>query len=251
MKRLLPVLALLVGCGTATEPPVDLPPPQWVERSPDTAAWESGIRPWPDAAANGVGGIRLEWHALDPLRVGGYRVYRADSTDAEGNPVGFALLATLEYGTTEDTAYVDTDVELGRTYYYVVHAFDRSIHRREGPPSSVARFTLEQPPVLQEPLGAVAVAPDSLYFRWSNNVGYVVLRVFEADSAAPERLLRPVWVFAGVPLDYSRPRIRYNQDGRALPLRPGVLYRWRISRVTPGRPDRGASSVWQTFWIAQ
>jgi hypothetical protein len=208
------------------------------------------VRPWPDAAANGIGGIRLEWHALDPRQIGGYRIYRTDTTDSNGTPIRFTELVTLEYGTTaEDTAYVDKAVVPWRTYYYRVHALDRSPQRREGPPSEVVRFTLEPPPVLTAPIGSVH--PDSVIFRWSGNVGYVVLRVFEADTLNPDLLLRPVWVFAGTPLDYSRPQIRYNQDGRALPLEGGKLYRWRISRITPGRPDRGASSVWQTFWLRQ
>ncbi len=156
----------------------------------------------------------------------------------------------IEYGTTaEDTAYVDNAVTHWRTYFYRVHALDRSPQRREGPPSDTVRFTLEPPPIPVAPIGAVA--PDSVIFRWSNNVGYVVLRVFEADSLNPAVLVRPVWVFAGTPLDYSRPQIRYNQDGRAQPLEKGKLYRWRISRITPGRPERGASSIWQTFWLKE
>jgi hypothetical protein len=252
MKRSLPWLALLwLGCGTPAEPPPpELEAPRWVERSPDTAAIETGVRPWPDAAANGIGGIRLEWHALDPLRVGGYRIYRSDTTDSAGNPIRFTELATLEYGTTaEDTAYVDVAVEPWRMYYYRVHAFDRSPQRREGPPSAVVRFMLEPPPVPIAPIGEVH--PDSVIFRWSNNVGYVVLRVFEVDTLNPELLVRPVWIFAGTPRDYSHPQIRYNQDGRAEPLQAGKLYRWRISRLTPGRPDRGASSIWRTFWLKQ
>lgn len=245
----LALLLLLSSCGTPTEsPPTPLEAPRWVARSADTAAFETGIRPWPEAAANGVGGIRLEWHPLDPLKVGGYRIYRSDTTDSSGRPLNFRELVTLEYGTTaEDTAYVDLSVTHWRSYFYRVHALDRSPQRREGPPSDTVRFTLEPPPVPLTPIGAVD--SDSVIFRWSNNVGYVVIRVFEADSLNLERVLRPVWVFAGVPLDYSRPQIRYNQDGRAEPLQPGKFYRWRISRVTPGRPERGASSVWRTFWL--
>ncbi|MCS7176672.1 MAG: hypothetical protein NZ960_03460 [Candidatus Kapabacteria bacterium] len=242
---------VLIGCNDATTLPEPmLPAPQWVPRSPDTAAFETGIRPWPEAAADGVGGIRLEWYALSPLEVGGYRIYRSDTTDSLGRPIRFTELVTIEYGTTsEDTAYVDRTVAHWRTYYYRVHALDRSPQRREGPPSEVVRFTLEPPPIALAPSGEVHL--DSAVFRWSGNVGYIVLRVFEVDSLNPDILLRPVWVFAGTPQDYSRPQIRYNQDGRALPLQPGKLYRWRISRITPGRPDRGSSSIWRTFWVRQ
>ncbi len=241
----------LLSCGTPTAPPPSLTlVPQWVPQSPDTAPFETGIRPWPDAALNGVGGIRLEWYALDPLQIGGYRLYRADTTDSAGIPINFRELATIEYGTTaEDTAFVDEAVTHWRTYYYRLHALDRSPQRREGPPSAIIHFTLEPPPIPLSPVGAVH--PDSVVFRWSNNVGYVVLRVFEVDSTAPELPGRPVWVFAGPPRDYSNPRIPYNADGRAEPLQAGKLYRWRISRITVGRPDRGATSFWQTFWLRQ
>ncbi len=248
--RQLWIVALLgMSCGTpTTSPPPFEQIPRWVPRSSDTAAIETGIRPWPEAAANGIGGIRLEWYALNPLEVGGYRIYRTDSTDSSGTPIGFRELATIEYGTTgEDTALVDRAVTHWRTYYYRLHALDRSPQRREGPPSEIVHFALEPPPVPVAPIGAVSA--DSVVFRWHSNVGYVVIRVFEVDSTAPDVPGRPVWVFSGTPLDYSNPRIPYNVDGRAAPLQPGKLYRWRISRITPGRPNRGATSVWQTFWL--
>ncbi|MCS6966316.1 MAG: hypothetical protein NZ473_06080 [Candidatus Kapabacteria bacterium] len=245
------LILLISGCGAPTAPPLPtLPAPRWVPRTHDTAATETGVRPWPEASADGVGGIRLEWHALNPLEVGGYRIYRSDTTDANGTPTRFTELVTLEYGTTaEDTAYVDRAVQHWHMYHYRVHALDRSPQRREGPPSEITRFMLEPPPIPIAPVGEVH--PDSVVFRWSNNVGYVVLRVFEADTSNPDLILHPVWVFAGAPMDYSNPRIRYNQDGRAKSLHPGRLYRWRISRVTPGRPERGATSIWRTFWVKQ
>ena len=78
--------------------------------------------------------IQLEWSAPDstvePFDISRYNIYRSMKS-----PVDFMDAQNLIHITAKaDTIFFDNDVELGKTYYYVVTALDRV--NNESPPSN-------------------------------------------------------------------------------------------------------------------
>jgi hypothetical protein len=78
--------------------------------------------------------IRLAWEAVPDADVAGYRVYRSTTAGRGYQPVTPAP----HPGTT----YVDSDVQPGQTYYYVVTAVDRARRANESVVSAEASATL-------------------------------------------------------------------------------------------------------------
>jgi len=248
MNKILPALVLLF-CACTDNPVAytDVATPKLVTRSNDTAVFERGIRAWPEAAYNTNGGIRIEWYSLED--VGGFSVYRTDMTDsASGLPVGFERIAKFRIGETdEDTAYVDTLIERNRRYFYSVRAFDRSVRELEGSSSDTADFLMEDPIRLINPGQSVEFG-QPVNFRWTGSPGYSVIRVYEVVNKVSETIGRPVWVYGANIASFSDPNFVYDADNRALPLIKGNKYRWRITRVSPGK-SRGAASPWRSFTV--
>jgi len=77
--------------------------------------------------------VRLAWEAVPDSDVAGYHVYRSTTAGR-----GYTRLTTaLLPGTT----YVDSTVQAGQTYHYVVTAVDRARRANESVPSSEASAT--------------------------------------------------------------------------------------------------------------
>ena len=88
------------------------------------------------------GEVQLEWSSpdtsLEPTDILCYNIFRS-----EKSPVNFMDARNLIHITTSsDTAFFDSSVELGKTYYYVVTALDRV--NNESPPSNELKVVVPQ-----------------------------------------------------------------------------------------------------------
>ena len=77
---------------------------------------------------------RLAWEAVPDPDLAGYHVYRSPTAGR-----GYVKLTPTPQ---PSTTYVDSDVRVGQTYYYVVTAVDRSRRANESVPSPEASVTL-------------------------------------------------------------------------------------------------------------
>jgi len=59
------------------------------------------------------GEVKLQWKSLTKTKLNGYRIYRGSSSDVE-----FIIGAS----NSNQPSFIDTDVEIGETYYYKISA---------------------------------------------------------------------------------------------------------------------------------
>jgi hypothetical protein len=97
--------------GAKGQPGTIIPP---TEESADKPAGTTLSIPTGLAAAAADAAINLKWHNVAGSGANGVKVYRSEKPAG-----GYAELAALK---TSDTAYSDTDVKKGVTYYYVITA---------------------------------------------------------------------------------------------------------------------------------
>jgi hypothetical protein len=107
------------------------------------------------------GELILTWDANDEEDLEGYGIYRSTTSyESSDNGTGYELVTTVDESTT---SFVDTGLDDGKTYYYVVTAFDET--GNESPYSDEARGRT----------GSEAPAGSLLWLAWV--VGLAVLFV--------------------------------------------------------------------------
>jgi hypothetical protein len=250
-------LAALASIGAAGCGPVNNPeePPAGTRMIPfagDPFA-DTGIRPDPEAmepTSAASGGIIIEWRSVDPAvsggaPVGGYYVYRSDSSDANGTPAGFVRIARIPRESAGgDTLFSDEHAPQNVRCSYLVKAYAKLDASLESAPSDTVSFTLLERPVSTAPRGDISL-PDGAPLRLEfTGPGYVALRV---DEILPENetvVLRRMWRYTGQVTDFSDPHVDYAGE----PLVPGRRYRWRVDRIIQGSPQANASR-WLTFSV--
>lgn len=240
----------IAGCGSVDAEPLP-PAPVMVPFSGDPLV-ESGIRPDPeaeDADNPQSGGILVEWRnltsaELGSVLLGSYNLYRADSVDAAGSPVGFERIASIvETPVGNDTSFTDTAVAPNVRYIYAVRAVTRS-SGAEGPLSESVDFMLTQRPVPVAPIGEIdSLDMRPLRFRYGPPIlgGDVAVHLYRVHPNNERLVIDTVWrttargTFADPSVDYTGPA-----------LVSGAHYRWRIDKIT-GRQPIGNASRWVTF----
>lgn len=247
-------LLCAAGCGDAVSP-IEKPPATRMIRFQDDPFTEYGLRPDPAAPGEDAesGAILVEWKALDPTRVGstrlgGYKLYRSETTDAKGVARDFRMIARLPVSTSgHDTALSDTLVRPNRGYSYYVTVYNRTDESVESDPSDTVRFTLSDRPVPIWPIGAVpAGAAERLRLRFgpSSASGLVAVEVDETFLENDRLVVRHLWRQRAI-ADFDDPQIEYAGDS----LMPGHRYRWRVVKIFPQGEPIGNSSRWVTFLV--
>ena len=252
-RRVLAVgIATLVsaaGCGTVDPEPLP-PAPAMIAFTSDPFD-ARGIRPDPlvPEAPGRPGAIFVEWERLDAARlggvtIGGYHLYRADSTDTQGRPGAFRRIATLTTSAlTSDTSYSDTSAAVNVRYWYAVRAFTRN-SGAEGPMSDTVHFTLTDRPIPVAPIGSLDSASFyPLRFRFGPPVlgGEVAIQLERVHRENDAVVLDTIWrarAFA----TFSPPEVVYTGPA----LVPQEQYRWRVDKVFGVQPI-GNSSRWISF----
>lgn len=245
-------LAALVVAGCSSTSPQPKPPgTSMVPFSGDHFS-DTGIRPDPDApdpTSSSSGRIIVEWHQVDNAklegaRLGGYYLYRSDTSDVNGAPLNFRRIATITGGTPGgDTIYADGDVRQGIRYSYQVSAYSKSDASLESDRSDTVSFTLLDRPVPSMPIGDITLGATPLRFGFSSP-GMVALRL---DEVLPENetvTVDSVWRYVGQVDDFSDPHVQYGGPA----LAAGKRYRWRVDRIIQGTPQANASR-WVTFSV--
>jgi hypothetical protein len=243
------VAACAGGCGTVDPEP--LPPAPHMIGFTEDLFDEHGIRPdagAPDPELPGSGGIIVEWRRLagaelGGVTVGGCKLYRADTTDSQGRPGAFSLIATIsELGVDSDTSVTDTSVDANVRYWYVVRAFARN-SGVEGPPSDTVHFSLTARPVPIAPIGELDSSSLPLRFRVGPSLlgGEVAIRLDRVHPENPSVVLDTVWR-SHTYSTFAEPEVVY--DGP--PLVAGAQYRWRVDKVFGTQPV-GNASRWVSF----
>jgi hypothetical protein len=111
--------------------------------------------------AAGVGSIALDWKGKSHWRFGGYNVYRSGTA---GGP--YARIAT----NVTTTAFTDSNVTFGSTYYYIVKTVDSSgIESASSGQVSGALLVNPRPGTLQ-----ASVSGSTLALSWPTNLGWVL-----------------------------------------------------------------------------
>jgi hypothetical protein len=240
----------IAGCGSVDPEPLP-PAPRMIAFTIDPFD-ERGIRPDPlagEADVTSSGGILVEWERLTPAQLngvtlGGYHLYRADSTDALGRPGAFTRLATLaESLVGSDSSYTDTAVTANTRYWYTLRAFTRN-GGSEGSWSDTVSYTLTDRPVPISPIGVIEDSSDEpIRFRFGpSTVGGEV--VVWLDRVHPENdriVLDTVWR-SREHAPFAVPEVVY--DGP--PLVSNEHYRWRVDKVFGTQP-LGNASRWVSF----
>lgn len=143
-----------------------------------------------DAGSPGPTEIRLEWErAPEGVAFGSYRVYRSERPGVADDP-GRSLV--IQIGNRQETTHSDTEVALGRTYYYVVELVDAKGYAT---PSNEVSATPRpnDPPVAVVLDPPYAITAESVSLSWSRNqepdfARYEIVRGKTADVLQdPER----------------------------------------------------------------
>lgn len=249
MKRLIALLFLCVqvfllqGCVERGKPIIAVGTPRFVPQSPPDSVQERGIRQDPN-----TGGIILQWFA-DP-GASGYKLYRSDTLDSDGNPVKFQMLANIGSASElKDTSTVDISVTSGvkYSYYLTAYASDGS----SSASSDTINYELLNRPGLGYPPPNGSVDVNNTYFSWGDlsGGGYTVIRLEDISQLQPV----VVWVTKRFQVFESYPTRLFNFDSTATePLLPNHSYRWRVERFQvngTGRPYQGSTSGWSLFSI--
>ncbi len=249
IRVLLAVLIFgLVGCSSSTEPDIIPPQPRFADASQPGSAVDHRIFADVDAQHNA---IVVEWRSDSTNNTSGYTLYRAtDSTvGADGLLLSKQILAQFEssnsLGAPLPTSYQDTlGILPGGTFWYQLQAFYRSPTNKltYSSPTAVDRstsFQYAERLIQNAPAGQVVAPPSGLQFRWANpdRGGNYQIIVQRTDNQ------QFVWSYLGQ--DYQT-TTTLEYPSTAIPLIPGVQYRWRVKRVVP---NGGSTSSWMTFNI--
>lgn len=235
------LVLLIIGCNPKGSPIMVLGSPHFVPQSQPDSVLETGIGQDPS-----TGGIFLQWYSA--VGATGYKVYRSDSTDANGYPIAFVLTGNvMSSSSLNDTSMVDVASNAtGVKYYYYLRAYtpDGALSN----PSDTVNYTLLDRPNLTYPVLDQTV---SLGFslEWHDNTGggYAVIRVRDI-SVTP---VASIWVSGRFQTFDTHPINPFNFDSTATGhLVSGHTYQWRVDRFNidgTGRPFQGARSDWATF----
>lgn len=221
----------------------ELGTPKLVPQSQPDSSFEAGIGQEP-----GTGGMFLQWYRTPGAA--GYKVYRSDSTDLKGAPVGFQNIGNvISSSSLNDTSMVDVAAWVGITYYYCLKGY--SADGRLSNPSDTVNYTLLGRPSPRLPKSGDTVALQSVDFGWVDNTGggYTVIRV-RSISPLPPSL---VWVSKRFVSYHSYSAREFNCDSTAIDqLVRGRSYQWRVDRFNVdgnGRPFEGSRSAWSAFTV--
>ncbi len=243
------ILVVLLACQSGVENQ-DLPPGkvQLVVKTPEDAPVEHGIDAIAIVGANNQvikNGIFIEWHPLQEDDIEAYEIYRK-AGDSSGT---FNKIAEVQKEFERlDTTYIDTSINVNRTYFYYVRA--RDAIGQQGPNSQKAGYTLLPWPDLELPINndifnGVFVwnfdenyVPSTFVFRMERQIGqgtyvniFTKLITLIADYSPHQE-----WSLA-----------KLESYGLQTPLPTGT-YRWRID-VIGSAENEGSESNWATFRV--
>ena len=177
-----------------------------------------GVRPPTGVTARGeVGQIRLEWGLSTDPDVAGYAVYRADTPDGDYTMVA-GLNSTI---TTGESAFYDTEIEQGETYYYRIASVSRT-----GAVSAQSAYVYASEEGIPPPQGISAYGRvGEVYLVWYSDpdpdlVGYAVYR---ADRPDGEYIMIP-----GISPTITTGKTVFYDTG----LEQGKTYYYRIASVS-------------------
>jgi hypothetical protein len=236
-----------------------LPKPSMMPYVNDPFA-ETGIRATPNAGASdslGIGGILVEWQAIDPgkvsgVRVGGYYLYRAESrteTELRENPK-FVRFKKIESPSGTDTVWIDEAIEQGYIYSYYLTSYNKSDVSQESDPSDTVHYQPSARPILLQPIADVTAPADGNWLFFIGPVdqffGVMAIEVNEVDAVNERILLGRMWRSSAEYVEGPFGTINY----RGTKLERGRRYRWRVIKHFPGAPiPTGNTSKWQTFTV--
>lgn len=239
------LLVLVSNCKNTVTNEI-LPPPQvkFVEKSPDSAAVETGIDAeeppgvLPDPNKNA---IFLQWHPVEHEGLQSYDVYRR-AIDSTGNFLKIAEV--LQAFGSRDTTYMDTSAQLQTLYYYYIVARDE--RGEEGERSKTEHYTLLPKPRVNIPVGNTLF---SGFFDWTFQNSYVPqFFIFRLERQVAGNEYTPVQLKL-LELNNIVPDQRWTAQELGLsPLAPGN-YRWRIDIRVLRDNRQGAESEWGLFQV--
>ncbi|MBN2508217.1 MAG: fibronectin type III domain-containing protein, partial [Verrucomicrobia bacterium] len=164
-------------------------------------------------AVAGDGQVTVSWDAIDGMDV----FYRLGRSSVSGGTYEFFL-----YG-VQDTFHVDSPLENGTTYYYVVQAYNEA---GDSPYSDeVSATPLPMPPAAPSDLRITAVWEDEIDLAWTDNSadeqGFKVLRSTDNENFALISTLAPNTTTWFDPVDpctlYYYRVVAYDDDGDSAP----------------------------------
>ncbi|MGN0651122.1 MAG: hypothetical protein ACI4KM_11845 [Oscillospiraceae bacterium] len=151
---------------------------EWTAITPDKVKYVTpvGFEPPQNVKASATDSkVTLSWDAVPSAT--SYRIYRADS--ATGTK-------TLLKGVAA-TAYTDTTVTAGKTYYYFVAAYNSATGKLSDY-SAYAKVTV-QTPLAAPTISSISTDGSSVTLNWSTVTGATSYRIYRADSATGTKTL--------------------------------------------------------------
>ncbi len=215
---------LFLACTENEEEQPLLRAPEILESPNDMDELENGIDAVPQADA-----IQVQWINEDIYT--GYQIHRKAQDEQN-----FTLLAEAAEG---DSAFVDTNIELFKRYYYYLTGFDDN----QSMPSDTVNYML-----VTKAYNLSVSLQQEIRFHWQLEdiaPDEYILKLFK--DATGEK----IW-FSRIQSSYQgmSESVVYNWDGTAAfnDLERGVQYRWRIDIVGPANFS-GSESAWHRFIV--
>ncbi|HEY9166021.1 MAG TPA: hypothetical protein VIS48_07670 [Candidatus Kryptonia bacterium] len=234
-----------LSCSTTAPKTASLAAPKFVPQSQPDSIAETGIGQ--DVT---TGGIYLQWYIVPDAA--GYKLFRADTSDPGGNPLGFSIVANVSVASSlSDTSVVDNaSLTTDKKYFYYLRSYlsDGSM----SDPSDTINYTLWPRSALNLPQNHAFIDSGDANLKWIDYAagGFTVIRMTDM-AVFPNKY---IWITPRFQSFGGTFTIRFfDFDGSATSrLISHHSYQWRVDRFNTdqtGRPYIGSRSTSFTFTV--
>ncbi|HID38127.1 MAG TPA: hypothetical protein EYP36_01255 [Calditrichaeota bacterium] len=208
----------------------------------DTAQWERGT----DAYPSETNDIQIMWYS----HPGGkelkkFKIYRSEVPDGSRKYNKIAEINIVN-DQNQDTLFIDTGLELQKSYYYYVVAENQD--GLSSDPSDTVWYALIEKPQLIAPRDGARITTDSITFEWTfpgYEPNYYILRIEKYWDES----YHPVVSVSMIQSKYEGQMQVILSEKWISDAVSSEIYRWRVDAVGSNPLHEGSESGWYRFTI--